>query len=132
MSEKIVTTGGCLCGSVKFRIMGPLREVVACHCRQCQKSSGHHVAATRVALSDFNLEPTNSLQWYQSSKLAKRGFCNKCGSNLFWQNLPDKISIFAGSLDDPCGLRLSKHIFVADKADYYDLTDNLAKFAAFE
>ncbi|HGG64526.1 MAG TPA: GFA family protein, partial [Rhodobacteraceae bacterium] len=37
-------TGGCLCGAVTYVVNGPLRDVIACHCTQCRKSSGHHVA----------------------------------------------------------------------------------------
>ncbi len=45
----MIKTGGCLCGQVTYKINGPLRPVIACHCKQCRKSSGHHVAATSVA-----------------------------------------------------------------------------------
>ena len=51
----INATGSCLCGAVKYRLMGSLRPVVACHCGQCQKTSGHHVAATSVNRKDFEL-----------------------------------------------------------------------------
>ncbi|NQZ30997.1 MAG: GFA family protein [Oceanospirillaceae bacterium] len=128
MIEKHIQAGGCLCGAIRYQISGPMRDVIACHCQQCQKSSGHHVAATRVAMTDFKLNQSTRLKWFHSSRSAKRGFCENCGSNLFWTKEDGSISIFAGTLDQPCGLRLSKHIFVEDKADYYDLTDNLPKF----
>ena len=41
-------TGGCLCGSVTYAVSGDLANIVACHCEQCRKTSGHFVAATRV------------------------------------------------------------------------------------
>ncbi len=41
-------TGGCLCGAVRYELQGRLRAVVACHCGQCRRTSGHYVAATAV------------------------------------------------------------------------------------
>ena len=46
-------TGGCLCGAVRYRVAGPLRDVVACHCGQCRRSSGHHAAATAARRGDL-------------------------------------------------------------------------------
>jgi len=132
IKSKGPTSGGCLCGAVQYQISGKMRAVVACHCRQCQKTSGHYVAATRVAIKDLQLQDCQALQWYQSSEVAKRGFCRLCGSNLFWKSDSQNISIFAGTLNSPSGLSLTKHIFVADKADYYELTDDLPKFERFD
>ena len=47
-------TGGCLCGAVRYRVAGPLRDVVACHCAQCRRSSGHFAAATAARYEVFN------------------------------------------------------------------------------
>ena len=41
-------TGGCLCGDVRFRIFGPLRDVINCHCGQCLRSHGNFAAYTQV------------------------------------------------------------------------------------
>jgi len=45
-------SGSCLCGAVTYQVSGALRPVVACHCSQCRKASGHHVAATSAARAD--------------------------------------------------------------------------------
>lgn len=128
-----IITGGCLCKGVRYRVTGALRPVVACHCRQCQKTSGHYVSATAAYQQDFRLTASTSLKWYQSSATAERGFCSECGGNLFWRALDSQtISIFAGTLDDSYGLQTVQHIFVADKASYYKLTDNLPTSDTFE
>ena len=114
-------TGGCLCGAVRYRVSGPLRPVIACHCRQCRKTSGHHVAATSAPRGQ--VEISGDLRWYRSSQKARRGFCPTCGSNLFWDGPGENLAIFAGTLDGPTGLRLAGHIFCADKGDYYDIAD---------
>ena len=118
-------TGGCLCGAVAYRVDGPLRPVIACHCRQCQKTSGHHVAATSARREDIHIE--GNLTWYQSSENARRGFCPTCGSNLFWDGPGENLSIFAGTLDGPTGLKLAGHIYCADKGDYYEIADDARK-----
>lgn len=125
MSE-LEHSGGCLCGAVRYRVRGPMRPVVACHCEQCRRTSGHYAAATRADSRDITIESDRGLKWYTSSDDARRGFCMECGSSLFWQR-PDgeRMSIFAGTLDTPTNLKLVGHIFVADKGDYYQLTDGL-------
>lgn len=121
-------TGGCLCGAVRYRVDGPMRDVVACHCTQCRRSSGHHVAATAAARSD--VEIAGPVVWYPSSPSARRGFCPTCGANLFWDgHAGSDLSIFAGTLDRPTGLTLRGHIFVADKGDYYAIADGLPQAA---
>ena len=126
------STGSCLCGAVKYQVLGPLRPVVACHCGQCRKSSGHHVAATSAKREDFALLKEHGLKWFSSSAGIRRGFCQECGGNLFWDKaeLPS-ISIFAGTLDQPSGLQLVEHIYVDAKADYYEITDGLPQRQGF-
>ncbi|MGB0506966.1 MAG: GFA family protein [Pikeienuella sp.] len=115
-------TGSCHCRGVTYQVDEPLRDVVACHCEQCRKTSGHHVAATSAPKVQFRLGEDATLSWYRASDTARRGFCNKCGGNLFWdRDGDDNISIFAGTLDTPTGLTCSSHIFVANKSDYYDI-----------
>ena len=123
-----IRTGGCLCGAVTYRVTGAMRPVIACHCGQCRKSSGHHVAATSAARGD--IEITGAVTWYVSSPGARRGFCAICGSNLFWDGAGANLSVFAGTLDGATRLRLAGHIFCADKGDYYDLADDLPKAEA--
>ncbi len=122
-----LTRGGCLCGGVRYEIEGPLRDIVACHCSQCRRTSGHYMAATNAPRSAVRLTASDTLRWYRSSDAAERGFCARCGGNLFWRMLPphvETISIAAGTLDGPVtGLSISRHIFVADKLDYYQLED---------
>lgn len=117
--------GGCLCGAVRFQTAGPLRPVIACHCTQCRKTSGHHVAATSAPRDAVAI--TGEVRWFKSSATARRGFCPTCGSNLFWDGQGDNLSIFAGVFDGPLGVRLKGHIFCADKGDYYDIDDGLPK-----
>ncbi len=122
--------GGCLCGGVRFLTVGKLREVIACHCSQCRRQTGLHYAATDVALEDLRLLEAATLAWYSASNTARRGFCSRCGSALFWQqNGSKQISIMAGAFDQPSGLRMGCHIYCEDKGDFYELpTDDLPRY----
>jgi hypothetical protein len=127
---RVTARGGCLCGGVRYQVHGPLRGVIACHCSQCRKTSGHFVAATQAQAADLQLTEQATLRWYRSSPAAERGFCSRCGGNLFWRpQTPGAplISIMAGTLDPPTGLQLVQHIFTADKSDYYEINDDVPK-----
>src|ERR1700680_4749825 len=93
-------TGGCLCEGVRYRISGALRGVIACHCSQCRRTSGHYAAMTSAPSANIELTAADTLLWYKSSDTAERGFCGRCGGNLFWRQFGrDDISITAGTLD---------------------------------
>ncbi len=124
--DRSVKTGGCHCGDVRYRVAGPLRQVVGCHCRQCRKQTGHYLAATGTRVKYLEMTEDRGLKWYRASNTARRGFCGTCGSTLFWQaDGADQIAIAAGSLDGDTGLAITAHVFVADKGDYYEIADGL-------
>jgi hypothetical protein len=118
--------GRCLCGRVSFTVQGSLRAPDACHCVQCRKQSGHYFAATNVSRTALAISGQEHVSWYQSSPNIRRGFCSNCGSFLFWDPLSrDWISVAMGAFDTPTATRLEKHIFVAEKGDYYEIADGL-------
>jgi hypothetical protein len=124
-------TGHCLCGAVRFRTRGQLREVIACHCSQCRRQTGLFYAATNVSLDRLDVEGMDEVSWYRASDAARRGFCRTCGSALFWQaDGADYMSIMAGAFDQPSGLAIGYHIFCADKGDFYEINDDRPQFAA--
>ena len=123
------TTGGCLCGAVRFRVTGALRDVVNCHCTMCQKLHGVFGAHSKARKNNIAIIEDRGLTWYRTSKIARRGFCRECGSSLFWQpDEQDATGILAGSLDQPTGLKTMGHIFVGEKADFYEISDPLPQF----
>jgi hypothetical protein len=108
--------GGCLCGAVRFTVRGPLREILVCHCVECRVWAGRAWAATAARNEDLEIAESDALTWRASPRSehgADRGFCNRCGSSLFWR-VPgaSRTSLSAGALDDPGGLRVAAHIWV--------------------
>lgn len=95
-------TGGCQCGAVRYRLeMAPTHTNI-CHCRMCQK-------ALAAPFGAFASVPANKLtftrgapKFYQSSAIAKRGFCAECGTPLTYSGLDSpRVSVTICSLDDP-------------------------------
>ena len=118
--------GSCLCGAVRFAVAGDLPGPDACHCTQCRKQSGHYFASTDVARASVTIEGAENLCWYRSSEKVRRGFCKICGSSLFWDPIGrDWIAVAMGGFDKPTGATLAKHIFAADKGDYYEINDDI-------
>jgi hypothetical protein len=123
-----MTSGGCLCGAVGFEVHGALRDVVICHCRECRRWHGHVGAYTSANRDDLVLTGADELRWIESPDSdagARRGFCGVCGSSLFWE-VPERgtVSIAAGTLHEPTGLRVSAHEYVSQAGDYYELADD--------
>ena len=118
--------GSCLCGAVRISVSAPLGPADACHCSQCRRQTGHYFASTNVPRDALTVTGEDKVGWYRSSARVRRGFCTICGSVLFWDPLErDWTSVAMGAFDPPTGTRLEKHIFVADKSDYYDIADGL-------
>ncbi|EAQ08083.1 hypothetical protein SKA53_10174 [Yoonia vestfoldensis SKA53] len=75
-----------------------------------------------MQVPDADLSVTGEVRWYAATPAARRGFCPTCGSFLFWKGHDDPdTGIALGALDGPTGLTLARHIFVADKGDYYEI-----------
>ena len=117
-----------MCGAVRYRLQGPLGDVILCHCEECRRWHGHVSATSAVAREDLVLVEKRGLRWIDSPDSeagARRGFCGECGSSLFW-DAPGRatISIAVGTLDAPTGVRVASHWFVSQTGDYYELPDD--------
>lgn len=120
--------GRCLCGAITFRVHGELRSVFNCHCLRCRRFTGHHMAATAAKTADLTVEDEGShLRWYGPAPEAQYGFCSRCGSSLFWRSpeLPETVSICAGTLDAPTHLGTTQAWWIRDASDYHSRPDLL-------
>ena len=122
--------GSCLCRAVRFEVAGELKPAGACHCSMCRKQSGHFSVTTEVTPSDLTVHGAETVTWFRSSETARRGFCGRCGSFLFWDPIgQDSIAVAMGAFEPPTATKLQNHIFVADKGDYYEIADGLPQKA---
>jgi len=119
-------TGGCLCGAVRFEARPTHRDGYYCHCRMCQLAVGNTRAAFINLRKDevrwLAAEPT----WYASSKIARRGFCGRCGTPLSFEYLEsERMDLSVGSFDDPAALTPISHFAVESRIANWHADDGL-------
>jgi len=81
-----------------------------------------------VKRNAIRVHGNDAVTWFKSSDKVERGFCSVCGSTLFWKPTVgdyEYTAVAMGVLDAPTGMKLSKHTFVGDKGDYYEIADGL-------
>lgn len=97
--------GSCLCGEVAYRAAGPVESASHCFCTMCQKQHGAGAGSyANIAGADLSIERgAGEIVEYASSEHARRAFCRRCGSTLFWRSeeTPGRIAVALGTLDTP-------------------------------
>lgn len=123
--------GSCLCGGVRFEITGAPLWMSRCHCSRCRKSGGGTTVAVRAR--DFRfVQGAELVARYQPPPpyTLVRCFCRVCGTPLGEpETNPRGFPIAAAALDDDPGVRLALHEHVAEKPAWYEIDDDLPKFA---
>lgn len=125
--------GGCLCGAVRYKSNSAPVYQLYCHCRDCQRASGSASAPIIFFPSQgFSIEGevTDYASKGSSGKNILRGFCPKCGSQLFGrlERLPDLISIRAGTLDDPAAFHPQLRIHASQATPWETIDPSLRSF----
>ena len=112
-------TGKCLCGAVSFTADSVEHHVHSCHCTTCVKwSSGPMLAASATNVA---FEGAENIIRYGSSAWAERGFCGKCGTNLFYQlKDADTYIMCTGTFDDQSVFELVGEIYIDEKPPGYE------------
>ncbi|HEU0199352.1 MAG TPA: GFA family protein [Burkholderiaceae bacterium] len=127
----VIARGSCLCGSVRFRAELPSKWVAHCHCTYCRRAHGAaFVTWAGFASEQFSLEPgSESPTWYDSSAGAKRGFCARCGSPMFFQSTrwPGEMHIARALFADPLDREPSAHVFYESHVSWLQVKDDLPK-----
>ena len=114
MAELEKKTGGCQCGAVRYRAEIDPDQAYLCHCRMCQRATGG-VSIAFIGLPKLRMTWESGPDWYQSSPIAKRPFCRKCGTPLGFAFIDgENMDITLGSLDEPYGIDPQWH-FAAEK-----------------
>lgn len=125
-------TGRCLCGSVVFSVATTENGIGICHCEMCRRWSGGPVFAVHCE-SPVEFEGTEDIARFRSSDWAERGFCAKCGSNLFYRLVEsDEYSLAAGAFDDQTRFVLENEIFVEEQPAYYAFANDTRRMTGAE
>ena len=106
--------GGCHCGAIRFRVQGPLRKILMCHCSDCLKISGIGWRASAAHANKLDWLTEARPRSCRSSDWAERGFCSECGSQIFYC-MHDRplISIAPGVFDSSEILSVAGQIFLS-------------------
>ena len=110
-------SGGCLCGAIRYTVDAPLKNVSACHCTHCRKSSGagssHNAIIATSALTISTGTPKRYVDTADSGNTLYRFFCGDCGSSLFSrrEKMPEMTVLKVGTLDDASQLTLAMNIW---------------------
>lgn len=103
MSTQLKTwlTGGCHCGTVRFKVWIESLEVIECNCSICVKKGFINLIAKPEHFE--LLEGEENLNTYQfNTKVAKHMFCKACGIHPFSRprSHPGGYDVNARCLDD--------------------------------
>jgi hypothetical protein len=122
--------GGCLCGSVRYRIDGRLFAADNCHCSMCRRQHGAAFATyADIDPGEFAWTAGEDLvEVYETPAGAGWCFCRVCGSSLAGTVDGRITSITLGSVEGDPGIRPSAHIFTDSKAPWHEITDDLPQF----
>jgi len=124
-------TGRCLCDAVRFEAEGVSTEIHACHCGMCRRWSGGPGMGVETKHVSFTGE--ESLSRYASSEWAERGFCTRCGTNLFYfLKEPGTYTLWLGAFDDQTPFALTQEIFVDEKPDSFAFAGEHPRLTADE
>ncbi len=112
-------TGRCLCGAVSYTATDVDPHMHACHCGMCRRWSGGPAMAASVGSIEFQGE--EHISRYDSSAWAERGFCSRCGTNLFYRlKETNHHVVWMGTFDDQAPFELVGEIYIDDKPAAYD------------
>ncbi|MFC3153318.1 GFA family protein [Litoribrevibacter euphylliae] len=121
--------GSCLCGSIKYEISGEVGGIVHCHCPTCRKAHASAFSSVvAVQDEDFTLLDGDTLKFYESSPGKQRFFCSNCGSQIYAKREgTPHIVLRLGCLDSDINAQEKEHIWVSQKASWYDIDSDLPK-----
>ncbi len=126
MAEKELN-GKCLCGSVTVKATPVRPHIEACHCDMCRAWGGMAFVGIQCG-ENVVFSGEENIARYPSSDWAERGFCMKCGTNLFYRFTPaNNYSLTAGLFADTGDLTLGEQIFIDEKPDWYDFAQDTPK-----
>ena len=142
MNISKISSGGCLCGAIRFEVSGPSIWRSLCYCHSCCLSAGAPV----VAWACFNKDQVNVtsgvISHYESSAGVFRGFCNTCGTTLTYEReprddeldlnaRPNEIFIATMTFDDPTMYPPEEHIRDIERVEWLQVSDELPRHQDF-
>jgi hypothetical protein len=125
-------TGHCLCGTVRYEISGTPAAMMYCHCEECRRATGSSLNTSLfVQREQFKIvSGQDAVSSHETSPGNRRHFCSSCGSPLYkyFPQPAGLMTVRAGTLDSDPGVRPAGHIWVSEKAPWFEIADGLPQF----
>lgn len=131
-----IINGHCMCGAVTVSVAKLEGQMNACHCEMCRRWTGSAFVALHGTSDDVTF--TGPVKTFASSEWATRGWCDTCGSTLFYRmNHDGAYGLAVGLFDGAAGQSLEIEYFVDRKPagfgfagdhDRLTETETLARF----
>jgi hypothetical protein len=118
MTDETNVQGRCLCGSVQVTAKSIHRNVGACHCNMCRTWGGGPFMAVECG-TDVSFEGGEHISVFDSSKWADRGFCNQCGTHLFYRIKESQQYMMPAGLFTDTSFNFDHQVFIEEKPGYY-------------
>ena len=129
MTKPLETTGGCLCGALRYAVHGDPIDAGYCHCRVCQRSSGAPVLAWASFPTGAFAYTKGSPATYRSSPRAGREFCAACGTQIaFREDGATRVDLNIASLDQPDPFAPQYHIWTQSRIPWFETADDLPRY----
>jgi len=128
------STGGCLCGAVRFTATADPLMTFVCHCRDCQKFTGSAFGAL-VVFPKESVTVTGPMKTFSSpggsGKPILRHFCPECGSSIAEEaaGAPGRIVLNIGTFDEPKSVAPARETFCDDALPWIHVTGDVQRFA---
>lgn len=126
--------GGCVCGSVRYRLLEDPLELHVCHCTDCQRLSGTAFVMTmsiqRRSLELLQGEPTSiSFQTSEEIRRCDRR-CAECGSRIWSEprRYPEILGLRPGTLDDKSWFEPIAHIWTRSAQPWVVIPETVLRY----
>ena len=122
----------CLCGVTQFEVQLRNHEVAACHCSMCRRQTAGPLMS--IDVENINFIDQQHLSVFSSSEWGERGFCNMCGTFIFWRSKGlsfANINVF--TLEQlPEDLNFNLEIYVDHQPSFYSFNNQTKKMTEAE
>lgn len=124
-----ISTGGCLCGAVRFELSGSPLTAGYCHCTRCQRRTGT-ASSAQARIDGRTLRLLQGVELLKAWRHPEGGheklFCGVCGAHLFSRDAKrhTQMSVRLGAFDGDPGIRPSWRSFVAYAAPWEPIPDD--------
>jgi hypothetical protein len=126
----VAIEGGCLCGALRYEVVGTPTDESNCHCTVCRRANAAAFVTWFSIPSEGFRVTRGATAHFRSSERGVRGFCARCGTQLTFQldELPGEIDVTTCSLDDPERLPPKDHTHTSGRISWQPIGDALPHF----